>query len=306
MSIASEITDLQTNLTSAKSAVTTKGGTVGDTGLAGLASEIATIPSGGSLDNYGSIKYLDGSDVEHTLTLATEEDFLALTEASIPGSNIEVGGVTMNSAKITEVTVADGVQYLPSGFLQNCYGVTSVILPSTIHFIGRSAFYGCRFTSALNLENVRFIDTSFMQNNTYFNSSISLPNVEFVGDAFMRGCSSFNSSLTLNTNTVRIGQNFLYDCTSFAQSFTMPAGVKPEGGIEAVGGFFMYNCKNFVGPLVCSTPNAPSGSSTLGTNDATAPMYATGVTLTGTYASTWKTALPDRDSSPYRKLIVGS
>lgn len=47
MTIASEITALQTNLTAAKNAVTAKGGTVGDTGLAGLASEIASIPSGG-------------------------------------------------------------------------------------------------------------------------------------------------------------------------------------------------------------------------------------------------------------------
>ena len=47
MTIASEITDLQTNLANAKSAVTAKGGTVGNTGLAGLASEINTIPSGG-------------------------------------------------------------------------------------------------------------------------------------------------------------------------------------------------------------------------------------------------------------------
>lgn len=47
MSIESQLEDLQTNLTNAKSAVETKGGTVGDTGLAGLASEIAGIPSGG-------------------------------------------------------------------------------------------------------------------------------------------------------------------------------------------------------------------------------------------------------------------
>lgn len=48
MSIASEITALNTNLTAAKNAVVAKGGTVGDTGLAGLAAEIATIPSGGT------------------------------------------------------------------------------------------------------------------------------------------------------------------------------------------------------------------------------------------------------------------
>lgn len=47
MSIASEIENLNTNLQAAKSAVTAKGGTVGDTGLAGLAEEIANIPSGG-------------------------------------------------------------------------------------------------------------------------------------------------------------------------------------------------------------------------------------------------------------------
>ena len=44
MSIASELTAAQTNLQNAKDAVTAKGGTVGDTGLAGLAAEIATIP----------------------------------------------------------------------------------------------------------------------------------------------------------------------------------------------------------------------------------------------------------------------
>lgn len=46
MSIATEIEDLNTNLTAAKSAVTAKGGTVGDTGLAGLAEEIASISCG--------------------------------------------------------------------------------------------------------------------------------------------------------------------------------------------------------------------------------------------------------------------
>lgn len=47
MSIASEIADLNTNLQAAKNAVTAKGGTVGDTGLAGLAAEIGTIPNEG-------------------------------------------------------------------------------------------------------------------------------------------------------------------------------------------------------------------------------------------------------------------
>lgn len=62
MSIASEIQDLNTNLTAAKNAVTAKGGTVGDTGLAGLAVEIASIPSGGGTfsckTDYGRFWYV--------------------------------------------------------------------------------------------------------------------------------------------------------------------------------------------------------------------------------------------------------
>lgn len=47
MSIATELTALRTNLANAKDAIEKKGGTVSDTGLAGLATEIGTIPSGG-------------------------------------------------------------------------------------------------------------------------------------------------------------------------------------------------------------------------------------------------------------------
>lgn len=59
MSIASELENLQTNLAAAKSAVTAKGGTVGNTGLAGLATEIASIPSGGGVEitGYGRLEF---------------------------------------------------------------------------------------------------------------------------------------------------------------------------------------------------------------------------------------------------------
>lgn len=46
MSIASELSAAQTNLAGIKSAISSKGGTVGNTGLAGVPDEIASIPSG--------------------------------------------------------------------------------------------------------------------------------------------------------------------------------------------------------------------------------------------------------------------
>lgn len=55
MSIATQIEDLSTNLQAAKNAVVAKGGSVGDTGLAGLATEISNIPSGGGPTPTGTI-----------------------------------------------------------------------------------------------------------------------------------------------------------------------------------------------------------------------------------------------------------
>lgn len=59
MTVADTILELNGALQDAKDAVTVAGGTVGDTGLAGLADEIASIPSGGSVavGNYGKVAY---------------------------------------------------------------------------------------------------------------------------------------------------------------------------------------------------------------------------------------------------------
>lgn len=56
MSLQSELTDLTTNLSAAKAAVVTKGGTVGDTGLAGLEAEILSIPAPRNLQ-WGELEY---------------------------------------------------------------------------------------------------------------------------------------------------------------------------------------------------------------------------------------------------------
>ena len=104
MTIASEITDLTTNLAAAKTAVTNKGGTVGDTGLAGLASEIATIPSGGEyIAPYGNLYYqeyytewyanvIDCEDGEITVTL-DQDTFL---EYVVYNSDIDSSYIYIN------------------------------------------------------------------------------------------------------------------------------------------------------------------------------------------------------------------
>lgn len=314
MSIASELTALSNNLTAAKNAVTTKGGTAGDTGLAGLASEIATIPTGGgTLDNYGSITYLDSNNAKQTLTLSTEDDYLELTIGSSADIEIKINGVTMTKGDITGVIIADGVQYIPNAFCYGCNNLTTATIPSSVHIIGFSVFNSCNITTAsFDLQNVHYISDNFLYYNLNFNMPISLPKVKEIGSGFLYYCSSFNSSLTINDECEVIGGNFLRGCSAFAQSFSIPSGLSMGSGVVNPGARFMQDCVNFVGPLVCNCPATNIATSTteknnmLATSSSTALMYTTGVTLTGPYASDWKTALPDRDSSPYRKLIVDS
>lgn len=310
MSIATELVDLSNNLQSAKTAVSAKGGTVGDTGLSGLASEIGSIPSGGGgITSYGIVKYTE-SGVDKTVEMATEDDYLELTLGG-SGSTIEINNVSINKDWIKEVTVGDGVAYLPNNFCLGCNYMTSVNLPNSVHYIGAGVFQGgLSLNSPLNLQNVRYIGANFLSNCSAFNQPISLPKVDEIGDYFMMNCSSFNSEIALNDGLLTIGSRFMYGCSSFAQPFTIPSGLLSSNFLSKnPGERFMQNCNKFTGPLVCNfsvSSKFPTDNYTLSTTGASNPIYAIGVTLTGPYAQAWKTALPDRTSSPYRKLVVGS
>lgn len=311
MSIATELVDLSNNLQSAKTAVSAKGGTVGDTGLSGLASEIGSIPTGGgTITSYGTVTYIDTNTVEKTIEMVTEIDFLELTIGGV-GTNIVINGATIDKSNIKSVTVGDGVQYLPNNFMYGCSGALTVNLPSSIHFVGSAVFIGCSvLNSALNLENVVYIGASFMNGCSAFNHPISLPKVNDIGSYFMQNCTSFNSAITINDDAEVIADRFMIGCSSFAQPFSIPSGLISTSAVSNnPGQRFMQNCNKFTGPLVCNSSVSskfPTDNYTLSTTGASNPIYAIGVTLTGPYAQAWKTALPDRTSSPYRKLVVES
>lgn len=261
---------------SAKDAITNKGGTVGDTGLAGLAEEIETIPSGGGLD-FGTVTYSpDYGQTFRTVTIQniSEYEQLATSEPTI-------GGETFNRGQITGVALGPAALYTPSNFLSNA----------------------ALLTSLTGTENLRIIGDNFLSQANKFDQALDLRNVTTIGTNFLNYCSKFNKTLTLSSVT-SIGNYFMTHCEMFAQSLTLPSSLK------TVGTYFMNGCYQFVGPLSCGGPSSSSGISsnnyTLASDKNTVPMYTTGVTLTGDNASVWKNRLADRTSSPYRKLILSS
>lgn len=277
MTIASEITALQNNLASAKAAVTTKGGTVGDTGLAGLASEIATIPSGGGGTDWGSVVY-DNGNGENTAKIQNANELFTLCDNN--GGPAFINNVSIPFNNIKEVELGEAAILLPDYFLYGATGLRSIKGEGNLRQVGHYFLSNAQFSFALNFANL-----------------------EAVGNYFMSNCTSFNSSLSF-PKLVTTGNYFLNQLTSFAQPITMPST------LSAMGNYFMYRCNNFTGPLNCEGPTNPNRITTqaqsFGTNLSSAIMYTTGITLTGPYASDYKSKLPDRTSSPFRKLILGS
>lgn len=180
-----------------------------------------------------------------------------------------------------------------------------VSLPKVVT-IGNAFLNGCSsFNSQVTLsDSLTSVGTNFLNNCPSFNHPITLPDsLKTIGAGFMDNCVSFNSAISLG-GVEAIESSFMSGCTAFAQSLIIPGST---GRIESG---FMYNCNNFIGPLVCNAPTTSAAligsNQTLATQDNAAPMYATGVTLSGSYASIWKNRFSDRSSSPYRKLVIQS
>lgn len=278
MSIATEITALDTNLNAAKEAVEAKGGTVGDTGLAGLAAEIATIPSGSTV-GWGTLTYIDSNNIEHEVTIQNEDEYLSLGNANDPV--VTIGGASFNLRSITVVNLGVRAAYAPANFLYNCNKLREIT----------------------GVENLIYVEDSFLFNCSELNCNLYFDELIHAGGSFLYHCSKFNGNITI-PKIRYIGSSFMNTCSSFDKTLTIPDNFSSTQAGTAT--YFMYNCKNFTNLICNSGVVFAGGNNSLSTNDNSAPMYSTGITLTGTCANAWKSALADRDTSPYRKLIVGS
>lgn len=338
MSIATEITALNTNLTAAKTAVTTKGGTVGDTGLAGLASEIATIPSGGggsTPSEWGRVWFhpfetgwiLSPTLTENvTVTVVNEQTFSDMIEM-----------------EFFRTSTSESMEYNPNDDLWSCGGSISAWqgspqdledqwgIQATIDDPNSAAsFYfsyvpdyldglviDSQHTASIELSEDMFtnllFDGSYMCISDFFNIKIPAETITkfevgtetiTIPDGFLAGCVYLtNLDLSHANSLTTIGVSFLQNCCRFNQSISLPPTV------TSIGPLFMWGCDQMVSTVnVGSIPATAIASSnnTFSVVNSSSPAYSTGITIAGATASDWIAKFPNRTSSPYRKLILGN
>ncbi|MDR1001671.1 MAG: leucine-rich repeat domain-containing protein [Oscillospiraceae bacterium] len=177
------------------------------------------------------------------------------------------------------------------------------------------------------LTNVTSIGHNFLSNCTGL-SDVDLSgftNVTSIGDNFMGGCYAITDvDLSAFTNVIAIGQYAMISCYAL-QSIDLSAFSK----LQTIGVGFLQQCHNLTYVDISALTSLISishtflhecyGLNTLNVGGSPNPIGAyslaqllntktsnngTGILLLGTAASTWKAALPNRTTSPYRKLVV--
>ena len=182
------------------------------------------------------------------------------------------------------ITIPDGVTAIGTNFLGGDYTFNQPItLSNTLSSIGGS-----------------FGASSSSDGLYSFNQPLTLPSsLRTIGERFLQFASSFNYPLVIPEGVTYIGKNFMQYAYGFSSKLTVPSTV------SNVGTYFMQSCYGLT-EVETNTSTSPTDDYSLSTTASASKMYVVGITLTGSGATAWKTALADSTSSPYRKLIDGT
>ena len=306
MTIASEISDLQTNLTAAKNAVTAKGGTVGNTGLAGLASEIAGIPSGGggAIPAYARIKYYPFIEPEGVSVIFQRNNngtYEVMAGGNVYPADLQVtidaqkaddgysylGGTPSDLAYLSvEVKKTGGSYEVDASYLAKNGGG---ILTDNCSLGNEYAYFGVTFDFIRSKSTTNTLDIASLSE---FANDVGDPVAKAIYPAAIKEWIVGTSITT---------------CPDFSDKYSNLDTIDLSNAtLTSISANFGYNLKSLTSLNVGSNSASLTSGNALATTDATATSYTTGITLTGSAASDWHTTFPDRNSSPYRKTIVGS
>lgn len=126
----------------------------------------------------------------------------------------------------------DGVEYVVTVFVDRCFedcrGLTSISIPSSVTSLGNECFKGCRGltsvtipSSVTSLGEYCFYDCSGL-------TSITIPSsVTSLRDACFDGCSGL-TSITIPSSVTSLGNNCFQDCSRLT-SITIPSSVASLG-----------------------------------------------------------------------------
>ena len=132
-------------------------------------------------------------------------------------------------SNLTEVVIGESVKTLPSNFLYNRYGLTSIEIPASVTSIGSYAFYGCSGLKKLvyNAVDCQSVGSSWLYNCTNLTEVVISESIKTLPSYFLYGCSSL-TSIEIPKSITSIGYAAFWDCSGLT-SIEIPTSVTSIG-----------------------------------------------------------------------------
>lgn len=235
---------------------------------------------------------------------------LGLSQLTFPddysGTTLPNYFLQVNQAYKSAVILPPSITSIGTNFMATDSTFNNIIcFPPALTSIGNYAMTGCytynktiTFPKSLKTIGGFFLagSTSSPFTKTGFNSKINLNNVTNIGEHFLHGAANFNQDIDLSSVVV-ISNEFMVECYSFNKTLTIPSSA------TTIGSGFMASCYSFTNLIV--NADTVGGSASLSVTYPICDEFLKGVTISGTGASAWLTALTNSYTSPYRKVIDG-
>jgi uncharacterized repeat protein (TIGR02543 family) len=249
---------------------------------------------------------------------------------TLPSGVSSIGEYFMFTCRVFNqpLTLPSGLSSIGPNFMSSCFAFNQPLtLPSGLSSIGTYFMNNCfAFNQPLTLPSgLSGINTYFMNNCYAFNQPLTLPSgVSSIGRDFMKSCYAFNQVLTLPSSLSSIGNYFMNNCYAFNQPLTLPSSLSSIGtyfmeacyafnqvltlpsSLSSIGERFMYSCYT-LSTIIWNASVYPTDNNSLSqyNNSKANSTDGAGIKVYGTKRVELINALPDRTSSPVRKLING-
>lgn len=123
------------------------------------------------------------------------------------------------------VTIKEGIVGIANDAFAECFEIDSVILPSTLRFIGQGAFMDCKNCGQIELPNsVRKIGARAFRNTRWYNNQTE--DIIYLGNWCVGYRQSMKATqIVIKDGTVGVARNAFSDYEANADSLVLPASV---------------------------------------------------------------------------------
>ncbi len=138
----------------------------------------------------------------------------------------------LNGELVKDLTIPNGVTSIGNYAFYNYSDLTSIVLPDSVTWVGRSSFFGCNLIKITGPSNA--VSTVAKQCDSKAIAEIVITSGASIGDSAFSSCSGL-ISVTIPNSVTSIGKDAFYKCSGLT-SVTIPEGV------TSIGDSAFYNC----------------------------------------------------------------